>query len=463
MNRGGPFRRGPRPRPVSVPPSTSPDDASPEASGAEAAGLAGLGLGSAPRAAATLGALWLLVFTAASQTIIITPVLPIIGEALGVSEGVLGTLVQAYSWALAAAALVMGPISDRIGRRLVLLIGSGALAGALALHGLASSFEMLLAARVLAGICGGMLSGAAVSYVGDAVPYSRRGWATGIVMSGVPVGIVLGVPIGRVLAAGLGFRVPFVAFAGLMALAFLLVLAVVPQPDVRLEESRMSARAFARGYRQILADAGNRAAAGTYFLMYLGLGLFVAMLPQWVTDTQPLAVELWGEPLTLFGLPIDFIATLFSVGGLASIVIGPWAGDLSDRAGRKPIILVSCVGLGLVMASVTYLVGDARWSLYPIYVATMGLFALRASPLQALITALVPGHQRGTLMSLVIAVGQIGTGAGAAIAGLLYEAEGFRPVSLLAASTVVALAWVVWRHLPEPQQDARVPVPQAAG
>lgn len=433
---------------------TDPDASSPEPPGAPEAGLASLGLGSAPRAGATLGALWLLVFTAASQTIIITPVLPIIGEALNVGDSGLGWLVSGYSWALAAAALLMGPISDRIGRRRVLLIGSGALSGALALHGLATTYEFLLAARVLAGACGGMLSGAAVTYVGDAVPYSRRGWATGIVMSGIPVGIVLGVPVGRVLAAGLGFHVPFVAFAALMAVAFLLVLAVVPQPDVRLSEKRLDVREYVSGYWRILRDAGNRAAAVTYFLMYLGLGLFVAFLPQWITDTQPLAVSLFGKPLALGGLPVDFIATLFSVGGLASIVIGPWAGALSDRSGRKPIILFSCLGLGLVMLSVTYLVGDERWVLYPIYAAVMGLFALRASPLQALLTALVPGHQRGTLMSLVIAVGQIGTGAGAAIAGALYADHGFRLVSIVATSTVVALAWVVWRYLPEPDGQA---------
>ncbi|MEM1054604.1 MAG: MFS transporter [Bacteroidota bacterium] len=425
-------------------------------------GLGDLGLGPPPRAAATLGALWLLVFTAASQTIIITPVLPVIGEALGVGVDVLGSLVSAYSWALAGAALVMGPISDRIGRRRVLLIGSGALAGALVLHGLANTFEMLLAARILAGICGGMLSGAAVSYVGDAVPYRRRGWATGIVMSGIPVGLVLGVPVGRILAAGIDFRVPFVAFAALMGIAFLLVLAVVPQPDVKLDESRLDAKEFVLGYLRLLGDAGNRAAALTYFLMYLSLGLFIAFLPQWITDTQPLDVILFGKPVTLGGLPVDFIAMLFSVGGLASIVIGPWAGGLSDRAGRKPIILASCIGLLLVTVSVTYLVGpDSRWALYPIYVAVMALFALRASPLQALLTALVPGRQRGTLMSLVIAVGQIGTGAGAVLAGMVYAGAGFRTVTFISAATILVMALVVWWALPEPTADATLaPAPQ---
>ena len=451
-----------------VAPNDSDDPSSPSASGASAPsgdsarGLSGLGLGSASRAAATLGALWLLVFTAASQTIIITPILPVIGEALRVSDALLGWLIPAYSWALAAAALVMGPVSDRIGRRRVLLIGSGALAGALLLHGLVGSFVGLMGARVLAGACGGMLSGAAVSYVGDAVPYSRRGWATGVVMSGVPVGLVFGVPIGRVLAAGLGFRVPFIIFAALMALTCVLVLAVVPQPKVKLDESRLDLPAFLAGYASLLRSGDNRAAAVTYFLMNLGLGLLIAYLPIWISATQPLGVSLFGEPLAVFGLPIDFIATLFSVGGLASVLIGPWAGGLSDRTGRKPMILVSCIGLGLVTLGLTYVVGEARWALYPIYIAIMGFFALRASPLQALLTALVPGRQRGTLMSLVIAVGQIGTGVGGILAGALYGAWGFRSVTFASAATVVVLAWVVWRYLPEPTGQAEYVEPLAA-
>lgn len=420
-------------------------------------GLGSLGLGPPSRAAATLGALWLLVFTAASQTIIVTPILPLIGETLDVGPDRLGWLVTVYSVALALAAVVMGPVSDRVGRRRVLVLGSGAMAGALALHGLAHTFEALLSARLLAGICGGMLSGAAVSYVGDAVPYRRRGWATGLVMSGVPVGIVIGVPVGRILAAGLDFRVPFLGFAALMAAAFVLVLAVVPQPDVDLDETRLDVQEFFGGYIRLLHEAGTRAAALTYFLMYLGLGLLVAFLPQWVTDTQPLGVSLFGEPLTLGGLPVDFIATLFAVGGLTSIVIGPWAGGLSDRAGRKPIILTSCIGLIVVTLSVTYVVGDSRWVLYPIYIAVMALFALRMSPLMALMTALVTGNQRGTLMSFVIAIGQIGTGIGAAIAGVLYSGPGFRMATFASAASTLAMAVVVWRALPEPGSTPRMP------
>ena len=392
-------------------------------------------------------------FTAASQTIIVTPILPLIGGELGVGPGPMGLLVSVYSWVLAFAALVMGPISDRIGRRRVLLIGSGALAVALALHGLADSFASLLAMRVLAGAGGGVLSGAAVSYVGDAFPYERRGWATGWVMSGVPFGLVIGIPLGRALAVAAGFRAPFVVFAGVMAVAFVLILTVVPQPDVRLSEERPTVRGALRLYRELLTTGGTAAAAATYFLMYFGLGLLIVYLPQWLTNRFALDVTVFGRPLAVFGLPLDLIATLFLVGGLVSVVVGPRAGALSDVLGRKPLILASCLGLALVTAALTFVVTE-RWVAYPLYAAIMGLFGLRAAPLQALLTALVPGRQRGAFLSLTIAVGQIGTGVGAALGGVLYADLGYTSNTLASAAVLLAMAGLVWRWLPEPTAQA---------
>ncbi|MDX1438618.1 MAG: MFS transporter [Rubricoccaceae bacterium] len=409
-----------------------------------------------------------MVFTAASQTIIVTPILPIIGDALNVPEARWGRLITVYSIALAVAALVMGPVSDRIGRRRILLIGSGSLTIALALHGLVSSFESLLAARALAGACGGVLSGAAVAYVGDYFPYERRGWATGLVMSGIPFGLVIGVPLGRVLAAGLGFLTPFLSFAALMGVAFVLILLVVPQPDVDSEKSRMTFRGTVAGYGRLIVKPDVLVASLTYFLMYLGLSLLVVYLPEWLTAQFALEITIFGRPLTMFGLDIDLIAAVFLVGGFAGVFAGPIAGSVSDTMGRKPLILASCIGLVIVTLALTYVVTE-RWLAYPAYILIMMLFAMRMSPLQALLTAIVPAHQRGSFMSLTIAIGQTGTAIGAFVAGFLYAGAGYRTTTFASAATVLVLAVLVWRFLPEPTEDAvRVPeevptIPGAGG
>ena len=122
-----------------------------------------------------LFALWLLVFSASSQLMIVVAMLPAIGEQLSISTARQGLLVSSYAVMVGVFALVAGPISDKIGRRRMLLAGSGLMTAALALHAVVDSYAMLLTVRTLAGVAGGALSGAAVSYVGDYFPYERRG------------------------------------------------------------------------------------------------------------------------------------------------------------------------------------------------------------------------------------------------------------------------------------------------
>ena len=409
------------------------------------------------RTAATLFALWLMVFTAASQTIIVTPILPLIAAELGVAVGRLGSLVSVYSVVLAAAALVMGPVSDRIGRKRVMAIGSGVLAVVLAGHGLADTYPKLLVARVLAGAGGGMLSGAAVSYVGDAFPYARRGWATGWVMSGVPFGLVIGIPLGRILAAGLGYRAPFVAFAGVMAVAFVLVVAVVPQPNVERTE-RPTVSGALRLYAALLRRPGPAMAALLYLVMYGGLGLLIVFLPAWISDRFSLAVTFGGEPLTLGGLPVDFIALLFLAGGAASVVVGPRAGALSDRLGRKPLVLASSVCLTVLTALLPFVLAE-RWMAVVLYVLLMALFSMRMAPLQALLTALVPATERGAFLSLTIAVGQVGTALGASLGGVLYGHWGFTSNALASAAMMALMAGLVWTRFPEAVETGAEAVP----
>jgi predicted MFS family arabinose efflux permease len=384
----------------------------------------------------TLFALWLMVFSASSQVIIITPILPRIEEALAVPEALLGTLVTAYAFTLCICALISGPISDKIGRRRILLYGSGAMTVALLLHGIAFDFWSLLGMRSLAGAAGGVLSGSAVAYVGDSFPYERRGWANGWVMSGIAAGQIFGIPLGIFLANTVGFRIPFVAFAGTMALAFVLIWRVVPQPNVRRDEQRLSIKRATRNYWHLLQGAVTRNAVIAYFLMFFSIGLYVSFLPMWLE--RDVGLTYWG------------LLTMFIIGGVANVVTGPLAGRMSDRVGRKPLIVSSCFGLGVLMLATTFLITNP-WTAYVLFGLAMVMVAMRISPMQSLITALVPDERRGILMSLAVAIGQIGVGTGAALAGFAYTHYGYFSNTAMAAAFIVAMALVVLWRLPEPE------------
>lgn len=383
-----------------------------------------------------LFSLWLLVFASSSQIMIIAPIIPRISEQLQINQTLLGTLVTAYAVMVGIFALVSGPISDRIGRRKILLIGTGGMTIALTFHYFVAGYFSFLLVRGLAGVAGGVLSGSAVSYVGDYFPYEKRGWASGWVMSGIAAGQILGIPIGTLLAEHFGFRIPFLFFAVAMLMACALIFFSVPQPDVSLHAGKVTFWGSVRKYRALLSQTKILAASGAYFLMFLSISIYVVFLPTWLENS--------------FGVSGNEIASLFFVGGIASVLTGPQAGKLSDRMGRKSIIIFSCLGIAGVMAATT-LVITKFWIAYPLFFTSMVLVAMRISPFQALTTELVTSSRRGTLMSLLIAIGQIGYGLGGAIAGPAFVRGGYLSNTLIGSVVVILMGYLVWRHIPEPE------------
>lgn len=386
-----------------------------------------------------LAALWLMMFAASAQVIIVSPILPEIDAALNVPDAQLSWLMSVYAAALCLFALSTGPISDRIGRRRILLFGTMAMAGALWLHALADSFAMLLAMRALAGAAGGMLSGASVAFVGDYFPYERRGWANGWIMSGMAVGQIIGIPLGKVLANAFGYQWPFLVFAIAMTGAAFLVWRFVPQPEIELDSSKLNLASAFSGYLDLLRDRSVQAAVTSYFLMFLSLGLFIVYLPTWLESDV--------------GLSGNQVALLFAIGGVANVIAGPAAGWFSDQVGRKPLIIGSCVGFGaLMLVTTSFIVDMATAGIF--YAVLMILVAMRISPLQSLLSALVPGARRGVLMSLAVGIGQLGIFGGSALAGVTYAANGYALNTYLGAAAILLMALLVWLALPEPDREA---------
>ena len=89
-------------------------------------------------------------------------------------------------------------------------------------------------------------------------------------------------------------------------------------------------------------------------------------------------------------------------------------------------------------------------SAYVYFFATMVLVAMRISPFSALLTALVSDERRGSLMSLTVALGQLGFAFGAALAGPLYAGIGYRSNTWLSAASVLIMGLIVWFFIPEP-------------
>lgn len=367
---------------------------------------------------------------------IIAPILPQLGVQLDIPEALQGTLISAYALTVGFFALVMGPVSDRIGRRKILIYGSAAMTIALGLHAAATGYTSMLIVRALAGVAGGVLSGSAVSYIGDYFPYERRGWANGWVMSGAATGQILGIPLGTVLSEAFAFYAPFLLFCFTTLITLIMVIRFLPQPEVELSDQKIGLSNAAIQYKSMLQRTDISAASVAYFVMFLSISMYVVYLPTWLTDS--------------FNVGASEIASMFLIGGIANVLTGPQAGRLSDRIGRKKIILISCIGTSILMLSTTFLVFKFTM-VYPLFFAIMILVAMRISPFQALLSEIVAGNNRGTLMSLLVSLGQVGFGVGGALAGLTYTSSGYFSNTIFSAIFVLSAGLIIWYYLPEPE------------
>jgi len=384
--------------------------------------------------------LWLTAFIVSCQLFIVAPLLPLIQhELLNTilpSDFALGFLGTAYSISLACSTLVVGPISDRVGRRMVLIVGTALIAAALLLHGIAKHYESLLIMRALAGAAAGVYSGSMVAFVGDYFPYKRRGWATGWIMTGVACGQIIGTPAGILLANTYGFQMPFIVFGGLMVLASGMIWRYLPKPNVSYDEKHISMTAILKTYGGLLRSQGPSAGVLLYFLLFASIGFFLFFFPKWLEAD--------------IGISVQQLALLFVMGGVGIVVGTTSGGMLSDRFGRKPIIVCASFVMILVLPFVTLWVqGLTSAIIVTVLILLPG--AMRTGPIMALLTTLTTDTQRGSMMGLVTAAGQFGLGMATATAGWLYEYQGFLYNILASTIAIVLMIWVVWQFLPEPQ------------
>lgn len=385
-------------------------------------------------------ALWFMMFAASSQTMIMTPLMPIVQAQFEVPPEYLGTLVTAYAVMLGICALITGPLSDSVGRRRILMIGTGAMCGTLFLHSFVTDYASLLLVRAVSGMAAGVLSGVAPAYIGDHFPSERRGWANGVVMTAIAFGQIVGIPAGTLLADRFDFATAFIFFTVPMALSFVLVCTLAQQPAVaRIRLTSIGSAV--RRYASMFTTPATAAAVGAYSIMFTGIAFYVIYLVVWMKDA--------------FGVTGDEVASLFVVSGIASVIVGPWAGRLSDRLGRKFMIVGACAGLFLLMSLTTTIMAEF-WIAYPLFFTIMVLVSARMGPFQALLSEIVPAERRGSLMSLSIATGQLAMGVCSAVAGVVYIELGYVFSSMIGGTGMLAMGYLVWRFIPETRKKRSV-------
>jgi len=159
---------------------------------------------------------------------IVIPILPFYIESMGAGGTELGFLVASY----AVMRLIFGPIwgglSDRIGRKPILLIGISGYAITMIWFGLANTLWMLFAARILSGVLSSATAPTTMAFIGDSTPENERGGGMGLLGAAGGIGTIVGPVLGGFLADE-SLSTPFFLAAGLSILSLLLAIVFLPE------------------------------------------------------------------------------------------------------------------------------------------------------------------------------------------------------------------------------------------
>ena len=293
-------------------------------------------------------------FTSIVNFMVIMPLGPQLRRTLDITTNQFGVVVSSYTLAAGLAGLVASSLIDRLGRRAAFLgLYVGFLLGTL-LCGLAPSYPLLLAARVVTGAFGGILGGLAMTIIGDVFPYERRGRATGALMSAFSLASIVGVPFGLYLGNEFGWHAPFLLLAGLGCPVLALGMRALPP---------------LRGHLEKKGDAASASPMSTMVAMYTepnhlrAFALTVTMMLGTFTVVPYISVYFVAN----VGVDEAKLPLIYIVGGALSLVASPIFGGLADRYGKLRVyrlvapasvllmlVLTNLPKVGLILASVTF-------------------------------------------------------------------------------------------------------------
>jgi predicted MFS family arabinose efflux permease len=357
----------------------------------------------APGELALLLTLATMQFTHIVDFMIMMPLGPQFMRLFGLVPQQFGFLVSAYTFAAAASGFVAAFRIDRYGRKRALLTMYAGFVVATALCGLAPTYPLLLAARALAGLFGGVVGALVITIVADVVPYARRARGTALVASAFSLAAVLGVPLGLWFANRLSWRAPFLALAVVSIAVGALAWRLLPPLDAHVERSvRRSPLAQLRA----VFGAANHLRAFA-FMIALMLSVFTV-----VPFIAPYNVSNVGVAES--DLPIIYFA-----GGLTTLFTAQVIGALADRYGKRRVFIALAFASLVPLFTLTHLPRVPFAVAVGVAVMFFVLVPGRFGPAMALLTGSVEPRLRGSFMSFNASVQQLGSATAALVGGLI--------------------------------------------
>lgn len=338
---------------------------------------------------------------------IVVPLLPLYARHLGAGPASVGLLLAAYSAAQFVSAPLLGRLSDRVGRKPLLIVSLAGTAAASLLTGFAGSLGLLLVARVLDGASGGSVAVAQASAT-DLVGPEDRMRVFGLLGAAYGVGFVIGPAIGGLAALG-GTRVPFFVAAGIAGVNAIVAVRRLPETRPRAGLDDVGGRQGQAPDPLMTAVRAIAVPAVVTVLVVASFGAFEATF------------ALFGQHRLGFGL--GAIGAVFAmVGVVAAVVQGGVARPLAARIGNAGCLRIGLgvEALGLVLLPAVH---DRVDLVVPLLLVTAGQ-SLSTPALNALVVAKVGVGGRGSALGAQQGLSALARILGPAAGGLAYALLG---------------------------------------
>ncbi|GLO49787.1 Hexuronate transporter [compost metagenome] len=361
---------------------------------------------------------------------IILPLYPVMMRDLGLDYQDLGNIsaVLALAWGLSS--IFMGRLSDRIGRRKVIIPSVLIFSLLAGFSGLASGVGGLLLIRAVMGVAEGAFTPTSIAATAEASHPSRLGMNIGLQQAFFPL---LGLGLAPIIATQLLLVVPSWrwVFVLVSVPGFFLAWAlykVLREPAVQRPVSEGSHGIgsdwlAALRYRNVVLNLAGM------FCMLTSLFVSSVMLPSYLTDYLHLGMQQMG-----------FVMSAIGFGGFCGMVLMP---TLSDRLGRKPVALISCMATGVALWLIIHTGAEPMTLFVLLFATTFFNFSMICMIVGPLTSESVPPALISTATGLVVGIGEVfGGGVAPALAGYIAQHHGIENTLYLALSGV-ALGLVV--------------------
>jgi MFS transporter, DHA1 family, inner membrane transport protein len=334
---------------------------------------------------------------------IMMPLSTLLCKEFALSNATFGLLVASYNVSAFVFAFIGSFFIDRFDRRKVMLVCyTSFILGTLAC-GLAPNFGLLLAARIFAGMFGGIIISTMLSIVSDAVPFERRARAMATMYLGFAAASIIGVPSGSLIAAHSSWNVPFIAIAVMGVPILIAMMRFIPTMNLHVEEAKK--RNVFRQFVEIVSD-GNRL-RGLLLMGLLMLGHFsiIPYIPNFAVHNLHMTEE--------------YVGFIYLAGGIAIVLTMRVVGKLSDQLGSLKVFTVLSFLALIPILAITHISSAGMPVILLLAAALFTFGGNRGVPANTLISATAEPHQRGGFMSLTSAVQQLAAGLAAYFGGLL--------------------------------------------